>query len=124
MPGNALNVAGLDLSVLSGGENENAVRGEAVRAFANNLLDGTDAPRRSWTFTLYPMPLSDSATLRAAVGSGPVPCWGSLLTIPLEANAVDCKVTPKGGAFGPGVQSATDDWTEPSVSLSILIEEV
>jgi hypothetical protein len=124
VPGNFLNVAGIDLSVLpGGGRRGDTVRGEAVRAFDNTLQDGTDSQKGAWGFSLYPMSPESAATLRAAVSSGPVACYGRRLLIPLVANAILCKVTIEGEDDGPDVSGPTDDWTDFNVSLSILIEE-
>jgi uncharacterized protein YozE (UPF0346 family) len=125
VPGDFLNIAGFDLAVTAGGgRREDTVRGEAVRAFANNLLDGTDAPKGAWDFPLASMTLEDAAAFRTAISSGPVECWGRRLLIPLEANAIMCKVRITREGDGPNVQSGKNDWTDVNVVLSISMEEV
>lgn len=115
-----LTVAGIELEMTRFVERAPEVRGEAVRAFDNTLMDGTDAPRRVFDGDTYWMTVDDADALRAAVAAGAVLCTGPAL----RGAALLCKVVIGDAPYGPDVQAGREDWTDFNQALSLNVREV
>jgi hypothetical protein len=116
-----LSVAGTWLKLVSFVQKVGVVRGEAVRAFDNTLLDGTDAGKREWDGETVQMTLEGLADLRTATQNGPVAVLGPALL----GETVLCKVTVESAPYGPDVTTGTRiDWTQFNQSASLTFQEV
>lgn len=121
-------VAGVDLIVTSMQERQRTVRGEAVRAFDNTLMGGTDAGKASWNVELFSMTLAEADTFRAAVeGVGLVECWGAKLRKTEGAPGLyrveiqDVESGPRLVETSPGV--FREDWEDYGEVIRFTLEE-
>lgn len=116
----SITIGGVTLRLVSFQERPREYRGEAARAFDNTLLDGRDAPKRSWSGETDWVTTAEEATLRAAVEAGPVSCSGLVL----PGGAVTCSVDVDGSVLGPGVQGGLTDYALVNSRLSLTLREV
>jgi hypothetical protein len=116
----SITIGGVALKLVAFQERAREQRGDAVRTFDNTLADGRDLPKRTWDGTSLEMTPATEATLRLAVGSGPVVCSGLVL----YGESVLCAVDVENAPRGPDVQSGPPDESEVNVTLSLVLREV
>lgn len=113
-----LTANGLALKLASFRELPRVVRGEAVRAFDNTMLDGTDAGMREWEGETVPHTPAEAAEVRATV-AGEVVLDGEALDAPAT-----CKVTVRDVTYEPARDPVTRQLTAHKQTLSLLFQEV
>jgi hypothetical protein len=116
----SITIAGIPLRMASFAERAREYRGEAVRAFDNSLLDGTDQGKRAWDGQTMELLPADEQALRAAIAFGTVACTG----LALYGETVYCKVTVESAVRGPDTVSANHtDFSAVAVTLSLTLRE-
>jgi hypothetical protein len=116
----SIEIAGIEVDLVSFQQRPDARRGEMVRAFDNTLLDGTDRPKRTWDGTTDWMTPASEQALRAAVGSGPVVCTGFVLSDEQVLCSVSIEAVPR----GPDVLNGRPDYAALNVTLPLVLTEV
>lgn len=111
-------LSGLDLVVTSFSESPTVYRGEAVRAFDNSMLDGTDAPKRAWELTHFPVPEAYAATLRT-LGTGIRTFSGDCL----GGGSTNVKVRITRQDYVPSIVGNKEDYSAHYVVFSFALEE-
>jgi hypothetical protein len=111
-------IGGIALDLVSFREGETEWRGTADRAFDNTLLDGRDAPKRSWEGVTDWLATAAADSLRAAIASGPVSCSGVVL-----GETVTASVDVRSAERGPDVSSGTPNWSAINVTLALTLRE-
>ena len=111
-------LSGLELVVTSFSETPTTYRGEAVRAFDNSMLDGTDAPKRAWELTHYPVPEAYAATLRT-LGTGLRAFSGDCL----GGASVTVKVRITRQEYVPSIVGNKEDYSAHYVVFAFALEE-
>lgn len=115
----SIDIGGVTLRMISFQRRENVYRGDVAASFSNRLLDGRDAPRRSWEGTTDWITPAEEAALRAVVDAGNTVCTGLVL----NDEEVLCCVTIGNAPLGPNVQSGPPDYTAINVSLALVLQE-
>jgi hypothetical protein len=113
-------IAGIEVEMTAFQEREPEVRGEAVRSWENDLMDGTDAGKRVWEGTTYIMTPAAVAALRLAVAGGPVVCSGVELLGESVLATVKIGAVPRGPAYD---ENGRPDWTGVSLTLPLTVRE-
>lgn len=111
-------LSGLTMVVTSFSEATTTYRGEAVRSFDNSMLDGTDAPKRVWEFTHYPVSEAYAATLRT-LGTGIRTFSGDCLGG--ASTTVKVRITRQ--EYVPSIVGNKEDYSAHYVVFTFALEE-
>jgi hypothetical protein len=111
---------GVELQLASFNQKELVMRGENVRAFANNLMVGSDSGAREWDGETIPLTLAECASLKASLTSGNVVLTGDLML----GQPATVHVTVRSIPFTPARDDATGAYTAAEGALSLTFQEI